>query len=392
MSALAATLAAGAVLCFCVPAWVYVGYPALLLLLRAAGRDRPVRPGAPPTRVTVILPAHDEQRVIAAKIANVRGADGGSDAQIVVASDGSSDRTVELAREAGAGTDLVVLDLPRVGKARALDAAVAASTGDVLVFSDANAFWEPSSLRALLAPLGDPAVGGVAGVQLYRGAKAAAASTGEGESAYWRWDTWLKEQESALGSAYGADGSLYAIRRELYVPLEDPAQADDMAISMRVVTQGRRLVLAPGAVAWEDAPADPSRELARKIRVTNHSLRSLLLLGPALWTSGWYSVVLVSHKLLRHLTPLFLVAGLGFSAAAAPGSSLARALLLPQAAVYGAALLGWALHRTPAGRFKPLLIPYYFCLANAAALVGSVRALRGRRITSWTHDRKDAPG
>ena len=386
---IASLLAGLALAAFCVPAWVYAGYPALLILLRSVRGALPVRGGSPPSRVSVILPAHDEQRVIGEKIRNVRAARGGAEAQLVVASDGSTDGTAEIARELGAGTDMVVLDLPRVGKARALDAAVAASTGDVLVFSDANAMWEAGSLQALLAPLSDPDVGGVAGVQLYRRAKDAASSAGEGESAYWRWDTWLKAQESALGSCYGADGSLYAIRRELYVPLSDPAQADDMAISIRVVTQGRRLVLAEDAIAWEDAPSDPAKELARKIRVTNHSLRSLLLLGPALFTSGWYSVVLVSHKLLRHLTPLFLVAGLGLSLAAAPWSPLARVLLLPQALVYGAAGLGWALHRTPAGRVKPLLVPYYFCLANAAALIGSMRALAGRRITSWTHDRKD---
>lgn len=377
-----------AALCFAVPAWVYLGYPALLVVMRAL-RSRPIAAGPPPQSVTVVLPAHDEERIIEQKIRNVASCEGGDAVEIVVPSDGSTDRTVALARAlAGEVPRLAVLDLPRVGKARALDAAVAAASGDVIVFSDANALWEKASLRELLAPLGDPEVGGVAGVQLYRRDAAARESAGEGESTYWRWDTWLKEQESAIHSCYAADGSLYALRKELYRPLEDPAQADDMAISMRVVTQGRRLVLAPRAVAWEDAPKDPAKELQRKIRVTNHSLRSLLLLGPALWSSGWYSVVLVSHKLLRHLVPLFLLAGLALSLALSPWSSFARLLLLPQALVYGLAAAGWALRRTRLGRVRGLLVPYYFCLANAAALLGSLRALRGHRITSWTHDRK----
>lgn len=389
-------LLALAVACFLVPAWVYVGYPAMLALIRGLLPREASPPrsaaGRAPT-VSIVLPAHDEERVLPEKLANVLAARGIEGAEIVVASDGSSDRTVEIARAWSLTHPQVrVLDLPRVGKARALDAAVQATSGDILVFSDANALWEPGSLESILAPFADPAVGGVAGVQLYRKRQGHRDSAGEGESTYWRWDTWLKQMESDIGSCYGADGSLYAIRREAYVPIADPAQADDMAISMRVVTGGRRLVLAADAVAWEEAPGDPLKEFSRKIRVTNHSLRSLLLLGPSLWTSGFYSVVLISHKLLRHLTPIFLVAGLALTLILAPISHAARLLLVPQALVYGLGAAGWMLRESPAGRWKPLLVPYYFCLANAAALVGSLRALTGRRITSWTHDRKAPQG
>lgn len=387
MSGVATALALLAAACFAVPAWVYLGYPLLLLLRRAAGTT-PILRGDSGLGISVIVPAHDEERVLGEKLDNLLAADGAGSAEVLVASDGSTDRSVAIASErARSSPSLRVLDLERVGKARALDAAVNASSGAILVFTDANALWERESLRELLSPFADPDVGGVAGVQLYR-RKGGSGAVGEGESAYWQWDTWLKQLESDIHSCYAADGSLYAVRRELYVPVADPAQADDMAISMRVVLQGRRLVLAPGAVAWEDAPQDPSREFARKARVTNHSMRSLLLLGPSLWRSGWYSVVLVSHKLLRHLTPFFLVAGLALSLLAAPFSGFARWLLVPQALVYGFAALGWLVRGLPLGRLRILLVPWYFCLANAAAFAGSLRALRGQRITSWTHDRK----
>lgn len=374
--------------CLAVPAWVYAGYPALLLVLSRV-RPRPVRGGGVAPPVTVIVPAHDEAAVIVAKVENAyAGEPSDSLLEVLVASDGSTDGTVEAARALlPLHATLRVLDLPRLGKAAALDAAAAEARGDILVLTDANAMLEPGSLAALLWPFGDPAVGGVAGRQRHRPASGGDRATGEGETAYWRFDTWLKSLESATGSCCASDGSLHALRRELYVPIADPAQADDMAISMRVVTAGRRLVLAERAVAWEDAPRDAGRELRRKVRVTNHSLRSLLLLGPALWRSGLYSVVLVSHKLLRHLTPLCLLAALGMSLGLAPVSTSARLLLLPQLAFYAAACLGRALRDTPLGRVRPLLLPWYFCLANAAALVGSLQVLLGRRIVAWRPDR-----
>jgi cellulose synthase/poly-beta-1,6-N-acetylglucosamine synthase-like glycosyltransferase len=350
---------------------------------------RPLRPAAaPPEDVTFIVPAHDEEQVIEAKLRNVLDCSPRpARLSVVVASDGSTDATVARARAVSSGgVPVSVLDLPRLGKARALNAAVEAATGDVLVFSDANAMLERGSLAALLAPFADTEVGGVAGNQRYRQPQDPKA-TAAGESSYWSWDTWLKTMESRIGSCYAADGSLHALRRDLYVPVEDPAQADDMAISMRVATAGRRLVLAPDAVAWEDAPQQADREWRRKARVTNHSLRSLLLLGRDLWTSGFYSFELVSHKLLRHLGGYFLAVALLASAVAAPGSRWAAILLALQLAFYAAATAGYFL--SLGGRAPRLLVlPWYFCLANAAAMVGSAQALFGRRIVGWRPDRE----
>ena len=370
------------VLCLSVPAWVYFGYPVLLVVL-AAIRPRPVRDGVPPRSLTVIVPAHDEEDVIERKVRNVAACDGAADVSILVASDGSTDRTVAIVRELAKDVPrLAVLDLPHDGKAAALNAAAGAATTEILAFSDADAMLERGSLVALLAPFGDPEVGGVVGHQRFRRA-GGAAGTGEGDGFYWRFDAWLKTQESAIGSAFGAGGSLHAVRRELYVPIADPAQADDMAISMRVPLAGRRLVFAKDAVAWGTSPTDESAEFRRKVRVVNHSLRSLLLLGPRLWTSGFYSLELVSHKLLRHLTPLFLVPAFVLSLALAPYSRLVGLLLLPQVAVYLLAGLGWVGKDTPAGGTKLLAVPYWFCFTNAATLVGAVQALSGRRISRW---------
>jgi cellulose synthase/poly-beta-1,6-N-acetylglucosamine synthase-like glycosyltransferase len=280
-----------------------------------------------------------------------------------------------------------LLALPRGGKAAALDAGAAAATGDVLVLTDANALIDRRALARLAAPFADPAVGGVCGRKRQRSGRGADA-TELGENLYWRYDQWVKEQESQAGSVFAADGTLYALRRELYVPIADPAQADDIALSARVVLQGRRLLFEPGAVAWEEAPGEGRAELARKVRVTNHSVRALLNLGPALWTSGFYSLELLSHKLFRHLVPFLLLpmlaAHLALAAAAGPAGEAARWLLLPHLGFYALAAAGFLLRRRPLGRRRALSVPYYFTLVNTAALLGVVSILAGRRLRAWT--------
>lgn len=363
-------------------AWVYAGYP-LLLLARRAVRRAPSGRGAIRPFVSVIVPAHDEAATIEDKLRGTLAQEWPADRiEVLVVSDGSTDATGEIVR--GFGDPRVrLLDLPRVGKAAALDAGVAAARGETLVFTDANASLAGDAVARLVERLADPEVGGVAGRKRVRRA-GSGDSIAEGEGIYWRFEDRLKRLESETGSVFAADGGLYAVRRDLYEPIADPAQADDMAVSMRVVLGGHRLVYEPGAIAVEDAPDDPAEELRRKVRVTNHSLRALFSLGPALWWSGFYSVQLLSHKLLRHLTPVFLIP-LGAASVALAGSAAPyTAAALGQGAFYSLALAGLALRRTRAGRSSLLAAPYWFCLVNVAALAGVVSVLAGRRIRAWT--------
>ena len=210
-------------------------------------------------------------------------------------------------------------------------------------------------------------------------------TTGEGENLYWRYDKWQKKLESRIGSIFAADGTLYAVRKSLYVPIADPVQADDIAISTRIVLQGSRLVWEDDAVAWEDAPARGSAEFRRKVRITNHSVRALLNLGSALYTSGFYSVELLSHKLVRHLVPFFLIPLLlSNGVLAATKGGMYSLLLAGQVAFYLAALGGFALRDSPAGKAKLFYVPYYFSLVNAAAFLGVVSIFAGKRHTVWS--------
>ncbi|MDX1622833.1 MAG: glycosyltransferase family 2 protein [Gemmatimonadota bacterium] len=362
--------------------WIYAGYPLLLLILRRL-RPAPIRRREIRPEVTVVVPAHDEEEVIGRKIEDTLALEWPAERlEVLVVSDGSTDATGAIA-DSWPDERVRLLALERVGKATAMNAGAADATGEVLVFTDANTRLSPDSLVRLVECLGDPAVGAACGRKTIRPGDADGAGVGEG--LYWRLEDRLKRLESDTGSVFAADGGLYAIRRELYVPIEDPAQADDIAVSARVVLQGRRLVYEPRAVAVEDAPAEgEAGELRRRIRVTNHSVRALLALGSGVWTRGFYPVKLISHKLLRHFTPFFLALLLVTSLALAPGSAIYAAATGAQLAFYALAALGFASRRTRVGRAAPLSAPYWFCLASAAALVGILSVLAGRRIRLWT--------
>ena len=364
-------------------AYVYLGYPLLLLVL-ARLRPRPVRREPVRPRMSVIVPAYDEGEVIAGKIRNTIENGYPRDLlEVIVASDGSSDATVPIARDFD-DARVRVLDLPRGGKAAALNAAAHEATGEVLVFTDADVLLEPGALGFVAENFADSQVGGVAGRKVPE--SYAAGHLARGEDLYARFDEWQKGLESAFGSAVASHGALHALRRELYVPVEDPTGADDMAISMRVVLRRRRLVYDPRAVARVAAPDDGATELERKVRIANQVMRALFSLGTSLWTSGFYSVQLLSHKLLRYLVPIFLslILGSNISLSVTTHSPAWDVLLFFQAAFYAAATVGAASRKSTAGRSWLFTIPYYFCLVNAAALLALLSVLRGERAAGWS--------
>lgn len=367
-------------LCAAVTVYVYFGYPALIWVL-ARLRPRPVRKGEARPMMSLIVPLYNEERVVEQKIRNSLAIDYPA-MEVIFISDGCTDRTEEIVK--GHESDTVrLLVLRRGGKAAALNAGVAAARGEVLVFTDANVDLAPDALAVLARSFADPDVGAASGRKKYV-VRSGTDTTEKGENLYWRYDQWQKELESSIGSIFAADGTLYAVRRSLYVPIADPAQADDIAISTRVVLQGYRLVFDRDAIAYEEAPVEGSDEFRRKVRVTNHSVRALLNLGSALWTSGFYSVELLSHKLVRHLIPFFLVPLLLASFYLAVDRPLFRLVLLLQLLFYGLAAAGALLRHSPVGAMRIFSVPYYFCLVNAAAFFGVLSLVRGRRVHAWT--------
>lgn len=359
--------------------YIYFGYPALLWALSKL-RPRPVRAAHVTPRVTFVIAAYNEENNIGDKIANTLSLDyPGEQLEVLIVSNGSTDRTNEIV---SSWTDprVKLIALPKPGKMAALNEGARAATGDILVFTDADFLLDTHTLRLIASKFADPEVGGVCGARntnVQRGGDA----TGEGEGLYARWDKWQKTLESEIGSVFAADGLLYAIRRELYVPIAD-MHADDIVISTRVPLQGYRLLFEPKATAYERATVHAEQEFGRRIRVTNHSVRALLTLRSHLFTHGFYSVELLSHKLIRHFIPFFLIPL--FASNLFLSGWFYRVTLGGQIAVYALALIGWALRNKPVGRAKPFFVPYFFCFVNAAAFFGLLSILRGHKQSAWT--------
>ena len=363
-------------------AYTYVLFP-LLVLLRAALRPRPHRNGNITPAVTMVMAAHNEAATIGAKLENVLSLDYPADRlEIVVASDGSNDATPEIV---GGYLDrgVQLLSLPRTGKAAALNAAVAAAAGDILVFSDANSMYAPGALRALVKPFADPRVGGVAGDQRYV-AEGSAGAIASGEQQYWNLDRVLKMAESRSGNVISATGAIYAIRRSLFQPV--PAGVtDDFFTSTGVIEQGYRLVFAPDAVAYEPVSKTGEVEFARKVRVMTRGLRGVAarrsLLNPR--RHGFYAIQLLTHKLLRRTMVFPLALTAATSLLLWRRGRLYRAAALAHGGLYGLGAAGIVLGETPLGRRRVLMLPAFFCFVNAASLQATWNLLRGRRIDRW---------
>jgi cellulose synthase/poly-beta-1,6-N-acetylglucosamine synthase-like glycosyltransferase len=369
-------------------AYAYVGYPVLVWLV-ARLRPRAVRRAEFEPAVSVVITAYNEERDLASKLENTLALDYPFEKlEVIVASDCSSDRTDEIARSYAARGVRLHRQAERLGKTAAQNAAVELARGEVILFSDATTLYQPDVLRAMLPNFADPSVGCVAGKLIY--VDPAATSVGRGAKSYWGYETFLKTHESRACSLIGASGCLYAVRRSAYVPLYHEA-CSDFIIATKMVEQGLRAVYEPAAVCTEETNRRADKELAMRVRVIAQTYTDLWrhrgLLNPL--RGGFYSVELLSHKVMRYLVPLFLLLTFVSSAALAPRSLFFAAAFAGQSAFYAAALAGWLSERAGA-RVKLLSLPHYFVLANLAAVVAFYKFARGERYARWEPIREPA--
>jgi cellulose synthase/poly-beta-1,6-N-acetylglucosamine synthase-like glycosyltransferase len=312
--------------------YTHVGYPLLLALLAPRERRRPELAELP--SVSVIIAAHDEADVIERRIRNVFELDYPRDRlELIVSSDGSSDATVERARAAGAD---LVLDLPRGGKVRAQDAGVERAAGDIVAFSDANAYWAPDALRSLVARLADPDVGYVCGQLRF----VDAAGTNM-EGLYWRYELWIRSLESRLAGITGGNGAIYALRKKDYIVV-DPRMGHDLSFPFNLVKRGRRPVYEPGAVATEKMVPTIEGEFARKRRMMGHGWL-IVLRGGLLSPRGYrpsYALQIFSHRLLRYVSPFLHLVALGTNVVLLGEGALYVVTFAIQAALLLGALAG----------------------------------------------------
>jgi cellulose synthase/poly-beta-1,6-N-acetylglucosamine synthase-like glycosyltransferase len=352
--------------------YTQVGYALLLALLARLHPSRPTTTweGEPPA-ITAVVAAYNEQGVISQRIANLRSLDYPRNlVQVIVASDGSTDGTASRARAAGAD---LVLELPRGGKIRAQDAAVAQAAGELLVFSDANAVWERDALKRLVAAFGDARVGYACGDVTF---------TDDGgtnqEGLYWRYEMWVRRMESALSSVTSGNGAIYATRRESYLNV-DPLAGHDLSFPFNMVKRGWRAIYVTDARATEKMAPSIEGEFARKRRMARRTWPTVFrsgLLSPRGY-SPLYALMIFSHRILRYLVPFLHVLALAVNIVlVGQGPVYVITLILQLALFLGAAV-------APLAPARLLLVARYYVVTNWALAAGLWDWLRGERSPVW---------
>lgn len=377
------------VLTFCILAGVLLyavaGYPLLLWLIVRVRGERPVLKGAELPPVTLIISAFNEAGVMRQKLENALALDyPAGRLEIVVISDASSDGTDDIVREYAPRGVRLARQPERRGKTAGLNAVVPGAAGDVVVFSDANAMYACDALRMLVRNFSDPGVGCVTGEARYTETASTAADAGE--RAYWKYEIQLKRLETAVGSMVGGDGAIYAIRKQLWEPLPDNA-INDFLNPLQIASRGWRTVYEPEAVCFEETAGHMSIEYRRRIRIVSRSWRAVFqapaVLNP--FRVGFFTVSVISHKVLRWLSGPLSLAALATLAVILVKSSAATRLTLGIAAV-GTAVI--ALTFAPFRRAAQLGI--YFGILALASVVGVLKGTIGRVSGTWTSTPRSA--
>jgi len=359
--------------------YLYVGYP-LVAWLRARVSPHPHRREPIAPAVTLVVVAHNEAERIEGRIRNLLNLDyPAAQLDIIIASDGSTDDTVERARMHADARVAVLAFRFRRGKPAVLNDVVPSARGDIVVLADARQRFESDSVTALVSNFADPSVGAVSGeLMLSPGTTAA----GDGAGFYWGYEKFMRRCESRSDSTAGATGAIYAIRRTLFEPIPADTILDDVLIPLRMVRRGYRVLFDAKARAIDGPSATGRQEFVRKARTIAGTFqlfcRERWLLNP-LRNRIWFQTM--SHKGLRLAAPLLHAAVLA-TCIGLRDLPMYRLMLFAQAAFCGAAVAGWAEgHRTR--RLRIVTVPYAICLMHWATIVACVRFVTGHQQVMW---------
>ena len=361
--------------------YAYAGYPVLLTIISRL-RPKAIRRRNVTPNVTVIIAAYNEERDLAQKLENTLMLDyPRSKLEIIVTSDCSTDHTDQVALGFSDRGVRLHRQPERLGKTAAQNAAVELATGEIILFSDATTHYQPDVLRLMLQSLADPSIGCVTGTVIYKHANDSSVS--HGTRSYWNYEFFLKQRESDIGSLTGVCGCMYAVRKSAYVPLYHEA-CSDFLIATTMVKQGLRAVYEARAICVEEPNARAGRELAVRIRIMTQTYADLWrnreVLNP--FRHGFYSIQLLSHKVMRYLVPLFLLALLASSAWLARTSAFFAVVLIAQLSFYLAAASSSILVKAGFNS-RWLAVPHYFVIANLASLIAFFRLLTGEQYAKW---------
>jgi biofilm PGA synthesis N-glycosyltransferase PgaC len=354
--------------------YTYWGYPALLGVLSLL-RTKPVLRGRLQPTVSVLMSVRNEGDILRSKLENLRALEYPEELlQVIVVSDGSTDQTTDILQQNASWIHPIIL-LDSVGKASAINEAVKMASGEIFVFFDVRQVVSQDALRELTTSFADPSIGAVSG-ELHLTSVGKGSGT-EGLGFYWKLEKLIRRLESSTGSVMGVTGAIYALRRELFVPLPKGTLLDDVLVPMQVVRAGKRVIFQPSAKATDILFEETGKEFARKVRTLSGNYQ-LLQLAP--WLLSPQNPCLgrfVSHKILRLFVPFFLIALL-ISSALADGV-IYNVALASQLLLYGLAVLGVS-RSLRSNRF--IGIAYTFTSLNIAALI-SFRNFIFQRHDVW---------
>jgi glycosyltransferase involved in cell wall biosynthesis len=354
-------------------AWTHAGYPLAIGAL-ARLRPRPVRKGEETPSVALVVSAHNEEAVIRRRIENALSLDYPEEKlEVVVASDGSTDLTDAIVGEIAAEHPRVrLLQCPREGKVAAQHRSVRETTSDVLAFTDANSEWQPDALKALVRNLADDEVGYVCGQLRLESPDGA-----NMEGIYWRYEMWVRRQESAASSITAGNGAIYAVKRDAYVE-DDPKFGHDFGFPYLMEQMGRRAVYEPDAVAVEKPAAEPEDEYGRKVRTIARALGHILSGRVFRPTRPLYLAELISHRVLRYSTGILHVGLFVSNLMLVARAPFYRMFLLFQLAGLGLAAAGKLRLPIPGAR-----LAYYYYVVTKATVAALRRYLRSGTPQTW---------
>lgn len=362
-------------------AYTQFGYAFAVALAAALRRPRPAPANAASyrPRVTLIVPAYNEQRVIQAKIENALALDyPPGQLEIIVTSDGSQDETDDIVRSFADRGVRLSTSPDRNGKPTVVARAIALATGDIVCLCDANVMFARDAVWKLVERLADPQVGAVSGdVRLISEMQ----GMEQGEGLFYRLERWTQLSETRAGSLIGVDGGMYAVRRELIPPIPRDTLNEDFTLAMAVLKRGQRVVYEPNAIAHEDGPPTARQELRRRVRLAAGSVQSILRgdLPPLSRPIEFWQYF--SHKFLRWCGPLFLLAMLISNAALWRAGALYQALLVGQLLFYGIAVAAQFVLPLRQTRLGGVL--HYFVMSHAAMLLGTIQGFFNMQPVTW---------
>lgn len=368
--------------------YVYVGYP-LLVWLVGVLHPRVVKKSDFEPTVTILITAYNEEKAIRAKLENtLQLYYPKKKLEILVASDGSTDKTDEIVKEFAAQGVKLFRQEGRMGKTFTQNKAVEQSNGEIILFSDATTNYQTDVLTTILPNFADEKIGCVAGKLIY--VDETDSGVGKGAKSYWNYETFIKESESRACSLIGASGCLYAVRKSAYQPMY-PEACSDFLICTVIYRQGLRSIYEPNAICTEETNRQTQKEFQMRVRVIGQTFTDLWrnreMLNP--FRQGFYAIELISHKVLRYAVPLFLISIFITSAILDFYSNLFIGFFAIQVLFYLSAFIAWLFERKNIS-LGILAIPLYFVLTNLASAIGFYKFLSGERYAKWEPIRENS--